>query len=206
MCTPDIRRSDLLSLEAYEKQRSSYVARIITLKKRRRLSLGPHMSLLLENRRTLLFQIQETLRIAGITDERRIGEVVSEFGALLPPPGTLLATLFLEFTSNQQASGILAPGVSFDASTFLRIGHRRIAARYLREPGEPALAAVNYLHIDLDRSQRARLVHTSVPLAFELAHPSYRHAAIVPSPMRREMALDIGMPQPTWGLAAQTFA
>ena len=62
----------LLSPEIYEQSRPAQQARIIALKKRRRVAVGPHMSLLFENRRTLLFQIQEVLRSEGITSEKRI--------------------------------------------------------------------------------------------------------------------------------------
>ncbi len=53
---------DIMGLEAYEKVRNDFRRRIIELKKKRRLSEGDKVSLVFENRETLIFQIQEMVR------------------------------------------------------------------------------------------------------------------------------------------------
>ena len=47
-----LTREDLLSLQDYERQRDSFRSRIIALKQRRRLALGPLISVVFENRET----------------------------------------------------------------------------------------------------------------------------------------------------------
>jgi hypothetical protein len=183
----------LLSPEIYEQSRPTQQARIIALKKRRRLAVGPHMSLLFENRRTLLFQIQEVLRIERITDEARIAREIESYDVLLPRPGVLLATLFFEFTARAEAQSVLADVVDFDEHTFLRVGHQRLPVRYMRSPDEPRLAGVNYLHIPIPDAQRLLLAQSSVPVAFEITHPAYVQAAILPAITRREIAADLGL-------------
>jgi hypothetical protein len=183
----------LLSPEIYEQSRPAQQARIIALKKRRRVVVGPHMSLLFENRRTLLFQIQEVLRSEGITSEQRIASEVETYDGLLPRPGVLLATLFFEFTSRAEAHAVLANVADFDEHTFLRVGPHRLPVRYVRSPGEPRLTAVNYLHIPVPDAQRQLLTQNSVPVAFEITHPAYMQAAILPAITRREIAADLGL-------------
>ena len=57
-----ISLDDIMGLEAYEKVRNDFRRRIIELKKKRRLSVGDKVSLVFENRETLIFQIQEMVR------------------------------------------------------------------------------------------------------------------------------------------------
>ena len=61
-----LRQEDLVPLDEYERQRNVYRSRIIALKQRRRISLGPLVTLVFENRETLRFQIQEMLRAERI--------------------------------------------------------------------------------------------------------------------------------------------
>ena len=50
-----LTQSDLLSPADYEAQRTTLRQEIIALKKRRRIEVGPLVTLVFENRRTLLF-------------------------------------------------------------------------------------------------------------------------------------------------------
>lgn len=183
----------LLSPEIYEQSRPAQQARIIALKKRRRLAVGPHMSLLFENRRTILFQIQEVLRIERITEEERIAREVESYDGLLPRPGVLLATLFFEFTSRAEAQAVLADVTDFDEHTFLRVGLHRLPVRYVRSPHDPRLSGVNYLHIPVPDTHRLLLAQSSAPVAFEITHPAYAQTAILPAITRREIASDLGL-------------
>jgi len=63
---------DLLPLDEYERQREGYRSRIIALKQRRRVSLGPLITLVFENRETLRFQIQEMIRAERILESAKV--------------------------------------------------------------------------------------------------------------------------------------
>ena len=87
-----IRADDVLDLVAYEKARDTMLARIIQLKTRRRISLGDNLTLLFENRDTVLFQIQEMVRTERIVKEEAVAQEVETYNALIPDPGELSAT------------------------------------------------------------------------------------------------------------------
>ena len=53
---------DLLPSAEYEQQREQFRSQIIALKQRRRISVGPLITLVFENRETLRFQTQEMIR------------------------------------------------------------------------------------------------------------------------------------------------
>ena len=57
---------DLLPAAEYEQQREQFRSQIIALKQRRRISVGPIITLVFENRETLRFQTQEMIRVEHI--------------------------------------------------------------------------------------------------------------------------------------------
>ena len=102
MTNEKIELKDVVNFFEYEKVRDAMRARIIELKRRRRVSVGSHLSLVFENRDTLLFQIQEMCRVERITDDARVQDELDVYNALLPRPGELSATLFIEITEKDQ--------------------------------------------------------------------------------------------------------
>src|SRR4051794_40600370 len=88
--------SEVKDLVAYEKVRDAMRARNIEMTRERRLSVGPNLTFLFENRDTVLFQIQEMVRTERIVDEAKIREEVDSYNALVPDAGELSATLFIE--------------------------------------------------------------------------------------------------------------
>src|SRR5262245_9030094 len=71
-------------------------ARVIDLKRHRRLALGRNLPLLFENRDTVLFQVQEMIRTERIVDDAKIQDELDVYNALVPEVGELSATLFIE--------------------------------------------------------------------------------------------------------------
>ena len=80
---------DLLQLDEYERQREGYRSRIIALKQRRRVSLGPLITLVFENRETLRFQIQEMIRAERILESAKVKDELDVYNELLPASNEL---------------------------------------------------------------------------------------------------------------------
>ena len=78
---------DILGFSAYEKVRQEYRQQIIDKKKSRRVAVGDKVSLVFENRDTVIFQIQEMLRAERITDLDKIREEIAVYNELIPNPG-----------------------------------------------------------------------------------------------------------------------
>ena len=91
--------TELLGLDEYESHRPEIQNELMLLRQTLRLSLGSIMSLAFENRRTVWYQIQEMLRAERITDPERIQDELDAYNSLIPGPGELVATLFIEITN-----------------------------------------------------------------------------------------------------------
>ena len=54
--------TDLMNIIEYEKVRNDYRSELMDYKKKRRISLGPNITITFENRKTMKFQIQDKYR------------------------------------------------------------------------------------------------------------------------------------------------
>src|SRR6476660_10284939 len=93
-----ISASDISNLHEYELERPDFRRRVMELKSRRRIPLGPLMTVVFENRDTVRFQIQEMLRVERIVQPEKVQHEVETYNELLPGPGEVAATLFIEIT------------------------------------------------------------------------------------------------------------
>ena len=102
-----IELGDVLNFFEYEKVRDERRRRVLELKRARRVPVGRYLSFLFENRDTVLFQIQEMCRAERITDDAKIQEEIDVYGALLPRPGELSATMMIEIEDKERIKPIL---------------------------------------------------------------------------------------------------
>ena len=72
-----ILRNEILPLGEYEMIRDRFRARVIEEKRPRRIQLGEHLSVVLENRDSVMLQIQEMLRTERITVQIITGFVIN---------------------------------------------------------------------------------------------------------------------------------
>jgi len=116
--------SDVLNFFEYEKVRDEWRARVIAAKERRRVTVGPHLSFVFENRETVLFQVQEMCRVERIADDARIQDELDVYNALLPRRGELSATLFIEIAEKSQVQPVLdrLMGIDVGRHVWLQVG------------------------------------------------------------------------------------
>src|SRR4029077_20319225 len=110
LLTPD----DIKNLHEYELERGDFRSRVIALKSRRRIPLGPLMTVVLENRDTVRFQIQEMLRVERIVQPEKVQHEVETYNELLPGPGEVGATLFIEITDPVRIQRVLDGFIGLD--------------------------------------------------------------------------------------------
>jgi len=190
--------SEVKNLVEYEKLRERTRADVIELKKRRRVPLGENLTLLFENRQTVLFQIQEMVRTERIVDDAKIQDEVDAYNALIPEPGELSATLFIEIPgiamlppAEARAAVNRFQGIESDV-LFLELGKHRIPARF--EGGhskEEKLAAVQYIRFALPSEAREALADPAQPARLTIEHPRYKAEQALPEDVRRELLEDL---------------
>ena len=124
-----VELKEILNFFEYEKVRAGMRARVINLKRVRRVPVGRHLSFVFENRDTVLFQIQEMCRVERIADDARVQDEIDVYNPLLPRRGELSATLFIEITDKDQIQpvldrfmGIDAGGIDVGRTVWIQVG------------------------------------------------------------------------------------
>ncbi len=69
--------------------------------------MAENISVLFENRNTVLFQIQELLNSEDLADPDEIDEYISIYAGMLPKENELSATLFIELDNQAKAYRII---------------------------------------------------------------------------------------------------
>ena len=182
MASRPIEPSELLSPRDYEKVRRGVVAEIIKLKTRRRIEIGPWVSIVFENRRTVLYQIQEMVRIERLTEPLAIRHEIETYADLIPKPGELSPTFFIEISDPDQRRDALAGLGGIEKAFALKLGAEAIPA-FDKRPIDPQFerpgqaTAVYYLGFRLTPAQRELFISSKGEAWLTLSHPKYGHAA-----------------------------
>ena len=92
-----VTRLEVLDIAQYEKSRPAFREKVLELKSKRQLLVGGHFNFIFENHTTVLYQIQEMMRVERIVEEEAIAHEISTYNELIPKNGGLAATLLLEY-------------------------------------------------------------------------------------------------------------
>jgi hypothetical protein len=192
--------SDIADLRAYERERAEFRQHVIELKQRRRIHVGPFVTLLFENRDTIRFQIQEMARVERILTDEGIQTELDIYNPLIPEPGNLACTLFIELTSDAELREWLPKLVGIETRVVLRLhgadGSTPIEVRCTVDPDherqltrDEITASVHYIHFSLTHEQVAAFSCGPVDLVID--HPAYSHETRLTEENQAELAIDL---------------
>jgi len=180
-----------MGIAAYQKVRESFRQRIIELKQARRVAVGDKVTLVFENRDTMIFQIQEMVRAENISDLDKIREEIDVYNELIPEPGELSATLFLEIEDQTHLREDLLKFLGIDEAVYFEVGSHSIHARF--EAGhskEDKISAVQYVKFPF--SEKARMALTKgEEAAIVIDHPNYKARALIDARTRQSLVQDL---------------
>jgi hypothetical protein len=189
-----LTREDLLPLQDYERQRESFRSRVIALKQRRRLSLGPLISLVFENRDTLLFQIQEMMRAEHIQDPAKVQEELNVYNELLPAEHELSATLLIEITEASTMKEWLDRFMGLDRGQTVAISAAGEKAYAQFEGGhshETKISAVHFVRFRPSLGMTRVFADLHQPVSLMVDHNGYKETVAVPGSLREEWLKDL---------------
>ncbi len=185
---------DLKSYEEYEQNRQQIRQQIIELKKHRRIAVGDRISLVFENRDTVLFQIQEMVRAERILAPERIREEVESYNEQIPGTGELSATLLIEVTDPATVKEVLdgLKGIDRGATVALRVGtHFLYGAFEQGRSKEDKISAVHYVRFRVPEPVKAEMRNLQIPMEIVIDHPNYQASAKVPDAARFSLLNDL---------------
>lgn len=174
--TKMITRQDLVSLHTYRQGREDYLQKMIAYKNNRRIQLDEHISILFENRNTVLFQIQELLHSEDLEDPQEIDEYIEIYSGMLPLENELSATLFIELDDQAKLSELLVELKGIEHHLSLIVGGEEIQAVFEEEHDDREFTtSVHYLKFPLTQTAKDLLLHEStdsIDVTLQLNHPN----------------------------------
>jgi len=197
MTSRKLQLADIEPLEAWNSHRAAALQHIVLLKQARRVALGADLSVLFENRQTVLFQVQEALRAEFITEPECIQVELDGYNRLIPEPGELCATLFIELLESSQLARDIGAFVGVERAVELRFaGYHVLAQSDLVEASPGRTVTVHYLRFPFTPREAEAFGQSPVELAVQL--PRYRASAqlsgATAAALAEDLAADTGQP------------
>ena len=199
MTTRKLSLPDIADIRAYERERAAFREHVIALKRRRRVHVGTVVTFLFENRDTIRFQIQEMARVEKLVTDEAIQIELDIYNPMIPEPGQLCATMFIELTSDEQIREWLPKLVNIENSVLLVLPDGDRVRATLDEQHEAGLtrdtvtAAVHYLRWDFTPAQAAQFGpdRENRKIHIEIDHPSYLENAALSAATVDELSHDV---------------
>jgi hypothetical protein len=170
--------NDILDSRAYERVRDEFRSRVMEIKRRRRIHLGTIITLMFESRDTMQLQIQEMIRVEHISTDAGVEDELRAYNPLIPEPGQLCATMFIELTSDDQLREWLPKLAGIERAVEIQLGDGSIVIGHLDAQHEASLtrenvtAAVHYLYFDFTPEQVEEFAKGNCKVVISL--PAYR--------------------------------
>src|SRR5262245_20990190 len=185
--------SEILDLAQYERVRAEFRSKIIFLKKRRRLPIGPMITFVFENHETVIFQIQEMIHAERIIGEKEIQNEIDTYNQLLPEASELAATCFIELKDPGRIRDEITRfhGMNDGESTYMQVGSDRLPGNFLSgQSDDRRISAVQYVRFRFSNAQHEAFIKGTESVRLVIDHPKYSHSAMIEGELRKELAGD----------------
>jgi hypothetical protein len=179
-----VQRAEILDAATYEKLRDDVRREVLQAKAPRRVHVGPHVTLLFENRRTIWYQVQEMLRTERIVDEAGIRHEIETYNELLGGPGELGVTLLIEIDDPAVRAVKLREWRDLPHHLYARLedGVRVRPTFDPRQVGADRLSSVQYLKFAVGRR---------VPVAVGVDLPALAAETVLTTEQRQALEADL---------------
>ena len=186
--------ADLWKLEDYAERRQGFRAQVIEHKKLRKLHIGPHLTLLFEDRLTIQYQVQEMLRVERIYEKAGIQEELDAYNPLIPDGRNWKATCLIEYEDVAERARKLVELKGIERLIWTQVGElprvHAIADEDLERSNEEKTSAVHFLRFELASPMMEQL-RSGSELRFGVDHPNYRNETITPGGVRKSLLMDL---------------
>ena len=194
MMSQPITRDDLMSLEVYAEKRGEFRQQVLEHKKHRQLAIGPNATLYFEDRLTLLYQIQEMLRIEKVFEAEGINEELEAYNPLIPSGRNFKATFMIEYPDPLVRAAQLEKMVGIEDLVWMQVGDLdriwAIADEDLERSTAEKTSAVHFLRFEVS-DEMAQALKDGAELRAGVQHPVYQYDLTVEGEIRASLLKDL---------------
>ena len=190
----EITRDDLMSLEQYAEQRAEFRQKVLAHKKHRQVALGPNATLYFEDRLTLLYQIQEMLRIEKVFEADGINEELEAYNPMIPSGRNFKATFMIEYADATVRAAQLEKMVNIEDLVWMQVGEHdkiwAIADEDLERSNDIKTSAVHFMRFEIT-DEMAQELKAGADLQIGVQHAVYTYDVLVAGDTRASLLADL---------------
>ena len=151
------------------------------------------MTIVFENKKTLMFQIQEIMRAERLVHDKQIQNEIDVYTSIMPPKGGLSATLFLEVTEEKEIKSVLNSfiGLSLGNFVYFQIGNKKVNAVF--ETGrekEDNISSVHYIQFNFDQDNLDDFKNSNIEVALVIDFKDYGYSVQIINEVRDSLIND----------------
>ena len=188
-----LTEKDILPMRDYLPRRKEERRRVLELKRRRRIEVGPVATFYFENRETMWLQIQEMLYIEKAGPEQ-VPDELAAYNPLIPNGSELIATVMFEIDDPIRRKNFLARLGGVENTIFLDFDGETVVAApeqdVDRTTAEGKASSVQFVHFPFEAEQIAKFRASGTRVVIGFKHASYAHMAVMPEEVRTALAED----------------
>ena len=190
---------DIIPTDVFCAQRNDFLNKLISVKKNRRIPIGPDATFYFENHLTLWWQVQEMLRVEKGGVEQLTDEL-SAYAPLLPkefPDGSmeLVATFMIEIDDLELRFQTLSSLSGVERHIWMHINGTTIQAApetdIDRTDENGKTSAVHFIRFRLKPEQIQQFHQQNQHIIIEITHPHYSHKTLLTENQREALTYDL---------------
>jgi len=189
-----ITRADIIPISDYRAIRKDHRLKLIEIKRRRRMAIGPFMTLSFENYDTMWMQVHEMLLIEQGGNDQIDGEL-DAYNPLIPGGYELVATMMLEIEDEKRRQSVLATlghiedmiTISFDGEVVNGAPDKDMD----RTTDAGKTSSVHFLHFLFTPAQIEKFQADAPQIIIGCNHQNYRHMAVIPDNVYASLSEDL---------------
>lgn len=190
----EITRADLMPVADYAKIRREHRRKLVDVKQKRRVHIGPSITLYFENYDTMWAQVQEMLYIEGGGEDQVEGEL-SAYNPLIPQGAELVATMMIEIEDEAVRRRTLAQLGRLEDMVYLSFAGHTVKGLpeddIDRTTPDGKTSSVHFLHFAFTPDQAAAFRAVGTQVIAGISHANYGHMAALPDESRAALAEDL---------------
>jgi hypothetical protein len=189
-----ITRDDLMSLEQYAEKRGEFRQQVLLHKKYRQVALGPNATLYFEDRLTLLYQIQEMLRIEKVFEAAGINDELEAYNPLVPGGRNFKATFMIEYPDPVIRAAQLEKLLGIEDLLWMQVGDHdkiwSIADEDLERATDTKTSAVHFVRFEVS-DEMAQELKAGAKWNIGVQHPVYSYDLDIVDETRASLLNDL---------------
>jgi hypothetical protein len=193
MAKKQITRDDVLDMDAYRAVRADKRAETVSIKRDRRVAVGPDATFYFESHDTMWWQIHEMLFIEK-GGEEQIADELAAYNPLIPNGQELVCTVMFEIDDEVRRRNFLARLGGVEETMFIRFADMEVRGvpevDVDRTTEDGKASSVQFIHFPFSAEQVTAFREPKTQVVIGFGHEAYGHMAVTPEESRAALASD----------------